>query len=163
MIELTDVDALIERLKDDAVPSGGRWQVRQDAAAAFVQLREENARLKDRREAQFKRLTSMDGLLANAEAGRKEQTMAADMIAEERDAYARACKSLIAQVAALESEVARLTARVQQRDKQIAVYNSGGFADADALAEKFIDLTNRIAALEAERDAARADLKERRG
>ena len=131
--------------------------------AALVQLREENARLKDRLEAQFKRLTSMDGLLANAEAGRKEQTMAADMIAEERDAYARACKSLIAQVAALESEVARLTARVQQRDKQIAVYNSGGFADADALAEKFIDLTNRIAALEAERDAARADLKERRG
>jgi chromosome segregation ATPase len=33
-----------------------------------VQLREENARLKDRLEAQFKRLTSMDGLLANAEA-----------------------------------------------------------------------------------------------
>ena len=59
----------------------------------------------------------------------------------------------------LREENARLTARVQQRDKQIAVYNSGGFADADALAEKFIDLTNRIAALEAERDA----LKERRG
>ena len=134
-------------------------KLNQHLSAALVQLREENARLKDRLEAQFKRLTSMDGLLANAEAGRKEQTMAADMIAEERDAYARACKSLIAQVAALESEVARLTARVQQRDKQIAVYNSGGFADADALAEKFIDLTNRIAALEAERDA----LKERRG
>ena len=35
---------------------------------ALVQLRDENARLIDRLEAQFKRLTSMDGLLANAEA-----------------------------------------------------------------------------------------------
>ena len=41
-----DLDALIERLKDDAVPSGGRWQVRQDAAAAITELRAEVARLK---------------------------------------------------------------------------------------------------------------------
>ena len=54
------------------------------------------------------------------------------------------------------AESARLTARVEQRDRQIAVYNSGGFADADALAEKFIGLTaeverlqRRIAELEA--------------
>ena len=39
-----------------------------------------------------------------------------------------------------------------QRDKQIAAYNSGGFADADALAEKFIDLTNRIAAIDAAKE-----------
>ena len=45
-----------------------------------------------------------------------------------------------------EAEVARLKARVEQRDKQIAVYNSGGFADADALAEKFITLTDELSA-----------------
>jgi hypothetical protein len=41
-----DLDALLARLKDDAVPSGGRWQVRQDAAAAITELRAEVARLK---------------------------------------------------------------------------------------------------------------------
>jgi len=55
------------------------------------------------------------------------------------------------------AEVAKLKARVEQRDKQIAVYNSGGFADADALAEKSIELTAKIAALEAERDALKQD------
>lgn len=37
-----------------------------------------------------------------------------------------------------------LKARLQQRDKQIAVFNSGGFADADALAEKFLDLQSEL-------------------
>ena len=57
-----------------------------------------------------------------------------------------------------EAEVARLKDRVEQRDRQIAVYNSGGFADADALAEKFIELTAKIATLEAERDAWKSKL-----
>ena len=56
-----------------------------------------------------------------------------------------------------EAEVARLKDRVEQRDRQIAVYNSGGFADADALAESVIELKARIAALEAERDALKAE------
>ena len=46
-----DLDALIERLKDDAVPSGGRWQVRQDAAAALVQLLDRIAALEAERDA----------------------------------------------------------------------------------------------------------------
>jgi hypothetical protein len=80
-----NLDALIERLNDFSCGRGCFDTLVGDcreAAAALAELRD-------------------------AEAGRKEQTMAADMIAEERDAYARACKSLIAQVAALESEVAR--------------------------------------------------------
>jgi len=43
-----------------------------------------------------------------------------------------------------------LRARVAQQDRQIAVYNNGGFADADALAEKFIELTERVERAEAE-------------
>ena len=67
-----DLDALVARLNDAAYRFGDSYPVdaarQREAAAALVQLREENARLKDRLEAQFKRLTSMDGLLANADA-----------------------------------------------------------------------------------------------
>jgi hypothetical protein len=42
-----------------------------------------------------------------------------------------------------------LIERIAQRDRQIAVYDSGGFKDADALAEKYLDTLERIAALEA--------------
>jgi chromosome segregation ATPase len=109
----------------------------------------EVARLKERLEARFKRLTSMDGLLANAEAGRKEQTMAADMIAEERDAYARACKSLIAQVVALEAEVARL------KQWQVDMVAKA----ADKSLDGYRELGAKCAALEAERDALRSALR----
>ena len=36
--------------------------------------------------------------------------------------------------------IAALKLRVEQRDKQIAVFNRNGFSDADALAEKYLDL-----------------------
>ena len=53
------IDALIERLKDDAVPSGGRWQVRQDAAAALVQLLDRIAALEAERDANAKDAVSL--------------------------------------------------------------------------------------------------------
>ena len=52
-----DLDALVARLKDDAVPSGGRWRLRQDAAAALVQLRERIAALEAERDALQKNST----------------------------------------------------------------------------------------------------------
>ena len=69
-----DLDALVARLQGfnppdrTIAPQRDFSQAIHEAAAALAQLRDENARLKDRIEAQFKRLTSMDGLLANAEA-----------------------------------------------------------------------------------------------
>jgi hypothetical protein len=75
------IDALIEHLVDAerrltvAFAKAGvdssvlnDMRLLSNAAVALRGLRDENARLKDRLEAQFKRLTSMDGLLANADA-----------------------------------------------------------------------------------------------
>lgn len=48
------------------------------------------------------------------------------------------------------AQITALTQRLAQRDRQIEVFNSGGFADADALAEKFLDLTAKIAEQQAQ-------------
>ena len=52
-----------------------------------------------------------------------------------------------------QGEVKKLRAR-------LSLYNSGGFADADALAAKFIDLTAELDRLREERDALAAKPKE---
>jgi chromosome segregation ATPase len=76
-----DLDALIERLLRYSIRINGELMMEQ-AAAALIQLRDSEAlargkiaeqmieigQLQDRLEGYFKRLTSMDGLLANAEA-----------------------------------------------------------------------------------------------
>jgi hypothetical protein len=48
-------DDLVERLKDDAVPSGGRWQLRRDAAAELTRLRARIAEL-EAENARFKQM-----------------------------------------------------------------------------------------------------------
>jgi hypothetical protein len=73
-------------------------------------------------------------------------TLRADLAAaraeEERlDRALEQCRALLGQsvndVQPLRDKLAAAKDRIAQRDAQIAVYNSGGFADADALAEKF--------------------------
>jgi hypothetical protein len=49
-----------------------------------------------------------------------------------------------------DASIERLTARVAQRDRQIEAFNSGGFADADAMAEKYLDLESSLAAAKQE-------------
>ncbi len=39
-----------------------------------------------------------------------------------------------------ETALAAANERIAQRDRQIDAFNSGGFADADAMAEKYLDL-----------------------
>ena len=125
----SDVDALIERCKAWAAP---------ECPASRIML--DDRELRDDMNAAAAALVQL----------RDSEALARGQIAEQMIEIARLTERLTKFNEARE----RAEARVEQRDKQIAVYNNGGFADADALAEKFIDLTNRIAALEAEREAA---------
>ena len=157
-----DLDGLIERLKGRAQswqiwiedgeltefgysPDNMKYHQRtdNDAAAALVQLREQRDEWHKAWIGMEKRAERAEARFSNPEAWMKW----CDVRVLERAERA-------------EAEVARLKDRVEQRDKQIAVYNSGGFADADALAESVIELTARIAALEAERDAIREPTEE---
>jgi hypothetical protein len=51
---------------------------------------------------------------------------------------------LEAENAALRKQIEALSARVKQRDRQIDAFNTGGFADADAMAEKYLDLVEKL-------------------
>ena len=53
------------------------------------------------------------------------------------------------------AELAAAKARIAQRDAQIAVYNIGGFADADALAERYLSVVNELAAAKADAELYR--------
>ena len=126
----SDVDALVASLSKSCKVADSCPECaldRAEAAAALVQLREENARLL---------ADPMNVGWQRAQDAIKDRAAA------------------VSQWKAANQRIAALEVRVEQRDRQIAVYNSGGFADADALAEKFIELTAKIAALEAERDIA---------
>jgi len=65
--------------------------------------------------------------------------------------------------AALNTEQTMHTAwrkRAQEAEARLAVYNTNGFVDADALAARFITLQAAIEALKAERDAVVAALEQ---
>jgi len=69
------------------------------------------------------------------------------------DGAAAALQALSIFKTVAQGEVKKLRAR-------LSLYNSGGFADADALAAKFIDLTAELDRLREERDALAAKPKE---
>ena len=99
-----DLDALVARLKDDAVPSGGRWQVRQDAAAAIVALRDEVARLELWGKATFEAgfQATQRAERAEAEVARLKQWQV-DMVAKAADKSLDGYRELGAHCAAAET------------------------------------------------------------
>jgi len=105
-----DLDALIERLKDDAVPSGGRWQVRQDAAAAITELRAEVARLK---------MNQRCSAIEQGEVG-YPCVFRAEMERAEAEARTKIAEQLL-RIAALEAERDQMWASI---DRIVSVYDA---------------------------------------
>jgi hypothetical protein len=64
------------------------------------------------------------------------------------------------EISSLRDYLAAAKDRIAQRDAQIAVYNSGGFADADALAEKFLAQSADLAAARAEEERLDRELEQ---
>jgi len=140
----TTLPAALERAREDM----------QQAAAALVQLRDSEAlargkiaeqmieigQLQDRLEGYFKRLTSMDGLLANAEAEVAQ-------CENDRDRYAREANRA-------EAEMARLLADPMNVGWQRA---QDAIRDRAAAVSQWKAAKQRIAALEGERDALAKD------
>ena len=122
---MTAPDDLVRQARNAAIDTMPTRKLAEDTlywlmADEIVRLRErvaeleaENARLKERLEVQFKRLTSMDGLLANAEAER--DALAAAMPSEGADA-ALAYAAMKTERDALRAERAE-----SERDRMLAV------------------------------------------